>query len=123
MKSPTVRTVYLGFAMILASTLALAQASTHQNTLKCSAASADSTATNPGTTNAYRSVGPGNTTFVKYKTGLSPLCDLVDTTVVSAQVTNYYFTALIGGVESLPTNTVTLTTPTFSPGNATGTAQ
>jgi hypothetical protein len=117
------RIIYFGLLLMLAATFAPAQAATHQNTLHCSAASADSTSTNPGTTTAYRSVGAGNLTFVKYKTGLDPLCDLVDTAVVSAQVTNYYFTAVIGGVESLPTNTVTLTTPTFSPGNASGTAQ
>jgi hypothetical protein len=99
---------------------------THQNQISC-IASGDSTATNPGTTTAYRLVGACPATvslalFSKAQSGLSTTCNYTDTAVVPGQVTSYVFTAVIGGKESVPSDCLALTTPTFSPSTPTGTA-
>jgi hypothetical protein len=95
---------------------------THQNQFTF-AASADSTAASPGTTNLYKISGgcpttPPTTTagFTLVSSGNPPSATasspVVDTNVQAGNVEGYVVTAVIGQ-ESPPSNCVTLKTPTF----------
>jgi len=102
---------------------------THQNQFTCTP-SIDSTTSNPGTTNMYKISGnscpsatPTSTSgFTKLQTGVAPNCSATDTAVTPGQSNAYVFTATIGGLESGPSNCVTLVTPTFPTSSLTGTA-
>ena len=106
---------------------------THQNQFSCTA-SIDSTTANPGTTNMYKLSGsscPATislSAFTKTQTGLTATCTSTgqtysaDTAVSPGQTNAYVYTATIGGLESGPSNCLTLTTPVFSTGTVVGTA-
>ena len=64
------------------------------------------------TYNVYRSID--NVNFVQIATGLSSQSDL-DTTGVGGTRYYYYSTAVLGGIEGPPSNTVTAVFPTVPP--------
>lgn len=84
----------------------------HSNTLAWTA-SADSTATAPGTATVYRANGDCAvaTGFVAFASGLAPGGVYVDTTVVGGDKKCYYVTAVINSIESPPSNKVVGQTP------------
>lgn len=91
-------------ALLLASTVAIAQ---HSVTLTWTA-SVDT----GGTVNVYRATsacaGGGTPSFVKLQSGVVAAGPYVDSTV-GAGLFCYYVTALVNGVESLPSNTAGVT--------------
>lgn len=74
----------------------------------------------PGTTvNVYRCLGPSCTNFTQIATGVAAGGPYTDTTVTSGSYT-YYVTAELNGVESDPSNLITLLVLLRSSGNFSG---
>lgn len=90
----------------------------HSVTLKCTA-STDASSTS--TTNMYKAINMtcADSSFgtppVPFKTGLDNTCDLVDTAVSGGTPYCYYATAVIGGIESIPSNKVDAAVPLAAP--------
>src|SRR6185369_10216713 len=108
--------------ILLSALFTTAQAQTtggHSNSFTCTP-SADSTATNPGTTNMYIMAGtcPATidpTTFTKLQTGLPAYCTGTDSGRSPGDTKSYVFTAVINNLESKPSNCVTAITPLVPP--------
>ena len=110
MKSPYLILV-LFFATILPAQ------TTHTVTLTWTA-SADSTAPAPGTVNVYRAPGvcfSSSLVYVQIAQGISATGPYSDTAVPAFGTYCYYVTAVIGGVESGPSNHVIVTIQPSSP--------
>ena len=69
----------------------------------------------PGSTvNVYRCAGVSCTAFSKLTTGVAAAGPYVDTTA-TAGAYSYYVTAVVSGVESVPSNTATVTIAPLPP--------
>lgn len=116
------------FFLALGALLGVASAQTHKVTLTWTA-SADSTASNPGTANVYRATaacpasGTSGATFVKLASGQPAGGPYTDTSVVSGDTYCYYVTAVIGGAESSPSNTFQGVIPLAAPTGLAGVVQ